>query len=74
MYISPCISTCKINKDTRTCNGCGRTIDQISQWVKYTDEQRMNIMKELGYGKRTSNEDRLARNANVRSRKKNRRT
>ena len=63
MYISPCISTCKINKDTRACDGCGRTIDQISQWTKYSNEERYNIMMELGYGKRTSKEDRMVRKA-----------
>ncbi len=61
MYISPCVSVCKINNDTRACDGCGRTIDQISQWTKYNDEERYNIMKELGYGKRTSKETRMAR-------------
>ncbi len=68
MYTSPCISVCKINKDTRECDGCGRTIDQISQWTKYSDEERYNIMKELGYGKRTSKETRMAR-AKVRNAK-----
>ena len=53
MYVTPCISVCKIDKETRTCNGCGRTIDEITQWTKYTDEERMVVMKRLGYGKRT---------------------
>ena len=52
MYITPCVSVCKIDKQTRKCTGCGRTIDQIKDWTKYSDQDRMNVMKELGYGKR----------------------
>ena len=61
MYTTPCISVCRINTYTKVCEGCGRTIEQISEWSRYSDEQRMNIMKELGYGKRTSKEDRMVR-------------
>lgn len=52
MYITPCVSVCKIDKQTRKCTGCGRTIEQIKDWTKYSDQDRMNVMKELGYGKR----------------------
>ena len=71
-YVTPCISVCKIDKETRTCTGCGRSIDQITQWTKYTDEQRQQIMKELGYGKRTTKEDRMVRAASRRALKANR--
>lgn len=52
MYVTPCVSICRIDKETRTCEGCGRTIDQISAWTKMTDDERMAIMRELGYGRR----------------------
>lgn len=52
MYISPCISVCKINKHTQVCEGCGRTIEEIKMWTKYSDEERMAVMRKLGYGKR----------------------
>lgn len=52
MYISPCVTVCKINQETRKCEGCNRTIDEIRDWTKYTDDERMAIMKKLGYGKR----------------------
>ena len=61
MYITPCVSVCRINKNTKACDGCGRTIDQISNWSRYSDEERMDIMKGLGYGKRTSKDDRMVR-------------
>lgn len=52
LYLTPCISICKINKETRVCEGCGRTIDEISNWTKYSYEERMIVMRRLGYGKR----------------------
>ena len=51
-YISPCVSVCRIDKQSRICTGCKRAIDQITNWTKYTQEERIAIMKELGYGKR----------------------
>lgn len=61
MYITPCVSLCVIDKDLGKCKGCNRTIDQIRNWTRYTDDQRMKIMKELGFGKRTSKEDRMVK-------------
>ena len=52
MYVSPCVQICKI--EDGKCIGCGRTSNQITNWMKYTDDERMKIMKELGYGKRKS--------------------
>lgn len=63
MYITPCVSLCVVDKDSGKCKGCNRTIDQIRNWHRYTDEQRMQVMKDLGYGKRSSKEDRMVRNA-----------
>jgi len=59
--ITPCISVCRINKETRTCLGCGRTIDEITQWSKYSDDERMQVMKRLGYGKRAGRDEKLRR-------------
>jgi predicted Fe-S protein YdhL (DUF1289 family) len=57
MYVTPCISVCKIDKDTRICMGCKRTIDEISNWSRYSDEERNKIMKRLGYGRRKGGRD-----------------
>jgi len=54
MYVTPCVQLCAVDKETSKCKGCGRTLDQIRNWSRYTDEQRMEVMKELGYGTRTS--------------------
>jgi len=52
MYVSPCVSICSIDSSTRTCKGCNRTIEQISQWSSMSDQERMEIMKNLGYATR----------------------
>jgi predicted Fe-S protein YdhL (DUF1289 family) len=52
MYISPCVQICQIDKETRLCKGCGRTIDEIREWTRYTEEERMVVMRRLGYGRR----------------------
>lgn len=48
--ITPCVADCKLVEGV--CRGCKRTKDQISSWKTYTDEERLNIMKSLGYGRR----------------------
>ena len=45
MIKSPCVTICQIDRETRICEGCNRTIDEISNWSKYTDEQREKIME-----------------------------
>jgi len=52
LYVTPCIGVCQIDKETKICYGCDRSIEQISQWINYSHEKRMKIMKELGYGQR----------------------
>lgn len=37
---TPCIRVCAIDGPTGWCLGCGRTLKEITQWVKYTDQQR----------------------------------
>lgn len=40
---TPCIKVCKVSEGK--CLGCGRTLEQIRLWSKYTDEERERIMK-----------------------------
>lgn len=44
---SPCIKICMIDKNTEKCTGCGRTLEQIVRWQKYTDNERNEIMNRL---------------------------
>ena len=32
------------------CLGCGRTRDEIAKWRNFSDEERLDVMKRLGYG------------------------
>jgi predicted Fe-S protein YdhL (DUF1289 family) len=59
--ITPCIGICKISELTQTCEACCRTAEEIREWHNYTSEQRMEIMRRLGYGKRMGREERLRR-------------
>jgi len=61
MYITPCISICRFDPFTGICIGCNRTQAQKDAWEDMTESERMAIMKELGYGKRMSREERLRR-------------
>jgi len=42
---SPCVKICKLVE--RVCIGCGRSQDEIRDWVIMTDEQRQIIMTRL---------------------------
>lgn len=44
---SPCILVCSIDRKTGFCFGCGRTGDEIGQWLAYSPEQRREIMADL---------------------------
>tara|TARA_B100000029_G_C16964532_1_gene737573 strand:- start:149 stop:331 length:183 start_codon:yes stop_codon:yes gene_type:complete len=41
---SPCIGVCILFDGS--CLGCHRTIEQVSDWLYYTDEERSRITKE----------------------------
>ena len=43
---SPCVRVCVIDGPTGWCLGCGRTLKEIAQWTKYTDQQRDAFMEE----------------------------
>ena len=45
--ISPCISLCTLDPETELCEGCGRSLDEISHWPRMTDEQRQAVMNAL---------------------------
>ncbi|WEK49202.1 MAG: DUF1289 domain-containing protein [Candidatus Kaistia colombiensis] len=45
--ISPCISVCVLDPQTELCEGCGRSLDEISQWSRMTENQRRAVMDRL---------------------------
>jgi predicted Fe-S protein YdhL (DUF1289 family) len=44
---SPCVSLCKMNRDTGFCEGCLRTIDEIVAWANASDEYKRAVWAEL---------------------------
>lgn len=45
---SPCCLACKLCDDI--CIGCGRTLEEIKNWSKYTNEEKIRINKRIQYG------------------------
>lgn len=44
---SPCVNICVVHPQARICTGCYRSIDEISQWSKLSNDERSQIMDEL---------------------------
>lgn len=45
--LTPCINVCKINETTGYCIGCFRDHDEISSWLRMTNEERISTMEIL---------------------------
>lgn len=43
---SPCINYCVLSKD-KICMGCFRTIEEIKNWSKMTNEEKTNVLKRI---------------------------
>ena len=41
---SPCTNICRMSPDTGWCEGCQRTIDEITRWSRTTDDDRRGIL------------------------------
>jgi predicted Fe-S protein YdhL (DUF1289 family) len=59
--VTPCVGNCVLDPLTAICKGCKRTHEEVQDWYGYTDEQRLVVMKRLGFGKRMGREERLRR-------------
>lgn len=44
---SPCIKICSIEETTGFCLGCGRTLREVAQWTRLSDEQQRALKAEL---------------------------
>lgn len=47
MVPSPCILVCSIDDATGFCFGCGRTRDEIANWMTASDSARAEIVGQL---------------------------
>jgi len=55
---SPCVGVCQIDRDTRFCLGCWRTIEEIAHWARYGDPQRLEVLERLRERQRAAGQDR----------------
>jgi hypothetical protein len=44
---TPCIHICILNPETGLCEGCGRTLAEISAWSAMTEAERLRIIAQL---------------------------
>jgi uncharacterized protein len=44
---TPCIRVCILDPDTGLCEGCGRTRDEIADWYRLSETERLRIMEGL---------------------------
>ncbi|GGY17595.1 cysteine-rich CWC family protein [Paludibacterium paludis] len=45
---SPCRQTCRLDPSGKTCEGCGRTIDEIARWSAMNAGERLAVRRRLG--------------------------
>lgn len=41
---SPCVSICTIDKETKRCIGCFRTLNEIGAWRSMTLDQKRDVV------------------------------
>jgi predicted Fe-S protein YdhL (DUF1289 family) len=44
---SPCTGICSIDDNTGYCKGCLRTLEEIANWIRYSEKERLNIVEKL---------------------------
>lgn len=45
--VSPCVKLCKIDANTSLCQGCLRTLEEITLWSKASSETKLAIWKKI---------------------------
>jgi predicted Fe-S protein YdhL (DUF1289 family) len=45
--LSPCVKSCRLDEQSQLCFGCGRHMDEIVNWRKFSDDERATIMEDL---------------------------
>ena len=44
---SPCIDICTIDSNSGECIGCGRTLDEINNWINFDNLKKKQILENL---------------------------
>ena len=53
MVKSPCTNICTMSLDGKLCMGCGRSIEEITNWSYFSNEEKKKIIKKI-FDKSTS--------------------
>jgi predicted Fe-S protein YdhL (DUF1289 family) len=44
---SPCVNLCRLDTATGACAGCGRSLEEISQWSRMAEEDKRQVWAQL---------------------------
>jgi predicted Fe-S protein YdhL (DUF1289 family) len=44
MIATPCLRICTLDPASGLCRGCGRSVEEIAAWARYSDVERARIM------------------------------
>jgi predicted Fe-S protein YdhL (DUF1289 family) len=47
MLDTPCIAICSTTNGDDICRGCGRTFEEVTNWVIMTDEEKAVVWKRI---------------------------
>jgi hypothetical protein len=45
--LSPCVQICQVHQPSQTCQGCGRTLDEIACWSQMTEAEKAPVWERL---------------------------
>jgi len=51
---SPCNDICRINAETGWCEGCLRTVEEITEWRSSSDDEKREILARVAERKETT--------------------
>ena len=68
---TPCVRICVVDPLTALCIGCGRSTEEIADWLDMSEPERTAIMAGLGERLRSAR-SRAARGGRLTTRKRNR--
>jgi uncharacterized protein len=44
---SPCVKICSLDPATKICTGCGRTLNEIGNWMRMSQAERELVNQQL---------------------------
>ncbi len=44
---SPCRNVCEMDPESGLCRGCGRTLQEIAEWLEMTPEQKLATLERV---------------------------